>query len=130
MKNTASMFIMLGTLGVFNLAQAEGPDAAAIKQMYDTARNTSGLVNYCVDKGFLKADSSENAKKMVAYVAGVPGGVDTTGGDKLEAYGREGKVHGGDGQYLPLEGNVPQGVEAWCKDAGEGLRQGLKSVGL
>ncbi len=38
-------------------------------------------MSYCVDKGFLKADSIDNAK-MVAYVAAIPGGVDTRDGDK------------------------------------------------
>lgn len=71
--------------GLFNTANAEGMDPAALKNVYDITRNTSGLMSYCVDKGFLKADSIDNAKKMVAYVAAIPGGVDIRDGDKREA---------------------------------------------
>ncbi|WDG77762.1 hypothetical protein PUP68_19265 [Pseudomonas chlororaphis] len=130
MKNAALTFVIASTLGSFNLAHAEGLDPVAMKKMYDATRNSSGLITYCVDKGFLKADSTESAKKMVAYVAGIPGGMDTSGGDKSEAYGQEGKVMGQDGQYKSLEIGAPQGVEAWCKGADEGIRKGLESVGL
>ena len=60
-------------------------------------------MSYCVDKGFLKADSIDNAKKMVAYVAAIPGGVDTRDGDKREAMGREGNVLNDDGKVVALE---------------------------
>lgn len=64
--------MIAATLGLFNTANAEGMDPAALKNVYDITRNTSGLMSYCVDKGFLKADSIDNAKKMVAYVAAIP----------------------------------------------------------
>ncbi|MEX0633223.1 hypothetical protein M8494_18915 [Serratia ureilytica] len=83
--------MIAATLGLFNTANAEGMDPAALKNVYDITRNTAGLMSYCVDKGFLKADSIDNAKKMVAYVAAIPGGV-TRDGDKREAMGREGNA--------------------------------------
>ena len=76
-------------------------------------------MSYCVDKGFLKADSIDNAKKMVAYVAAIPGGVDTRDGDKREAMGREGNVLNDDGKVVALE-KAPQGLQAWCQQADEG----------
>ena len=128
MKNTALILAMTAAFGNFNLAHAEGPDPAALKGMYDTGRNMSGLINHCVDKGFLKADSTENAKKMVAFVAGIPGGMDKSDGDKNEAHGRKGEVLES-GEYKSLE-NSPLGLKEWCQQADEGMRQGLKSVGL
>ncbi|WP_440507317.1 hypothetical protein, partial [Serratia nevei] len=97
--------------------------------VYDITRNTAGLMSYCVDKGFLKADSIDNAKKMVAYVAAIPGGVDTRDGDKREAMGREGNVLNDDGKVVALEKEAPQGLQAWCQQADEGIRQGLTSIG-
>ncbi|MDN3222568.1 hypothetical protein [Pseudomonas nunensis] len=130
MKNTALIFVLASTFSTFNLAQAEDVDPAVLKNVYDSTRNISGLITYCVDKGFLKSDSTVNAKKMVAYAAGMPGGLDTRDGDKNEAYGREGKGKGPDGKYESVESAAPQGVAAWCKGADEGVREGLKSVGL
>ncbi|AOE98378.1 hypothetical protein SMQE08_06560 [Serratia marcescens] len=129
MKKTILTGVIAATLGLFNTANAEGMDPAALKNVYDITRNTSGLMSYCVDKGFLKADSIDNAKKMVAYVAAIPGGVDTRDGDKREAMGREGNVLNDDGKVVALEKEAPQGLQAWCQQADEGIRQGLTSIG-
>lgn len=129
MKKNILTGIIAATLGLFNTANAEGMDPAALKNVYDITRNTAGLMSYCVDKGFLKADSIDNAKKMVAYVAAIPGGVDTRDGDKREAMGREGNVLNDDGKVVALEKEAPQGLQAWCQQADEGIRQGLTSIG-
>ncbi|BEM27106.1 MULTISPECIES: hypothetical protein [Serratia] len=129
MKKSILTGIIAATLGLFNTANAEGMDPAALKNVYDITRNTAGLMSYCVDKGFLKADSIDNAKKMVAYVAAIPGGVDTRDGDKREAMGREGNVLNDDGKVVALEKEAPQGLQAWCQQADEGIRQGLTSIG-
>ncbi|MDP8604150.1 hypothetical protein QZQ69_07195 [Serratia marcescens] len=129
MKKSILTGMIAATLGLFNTANAEGMDPAALKNVYDITRNTAGLMSYCVDKGFLKADSIDNAKKMVAYVAAIPGGVDTRDGDKREAMGREGNVLNDDGKVAALEKEAPQGLQAWCQQADEGIRQGLTSIG-
>ncbi|MBH2960675.1 hypothetical protein [Serratia marcescens] len=129
MKKSILTGMIAATLGLFNTANAEGMDPAALKNVYDITRNTAGLMSYCVDKGFLKADSFDNAKKMVAYVAAIPGGVDTRDGDKREAMGREGNVLNDDGKVVALEKEAPQGLQAWCQQADEGIRQGLTSIG-
>ncbi|WP_418080288.1 hypothetical protein [Serratia marcescens] len=129
MKKSILTGMIAATLGLFNTANAEGMDPAALKNIYDITRNTAGLMSYCVDKGFLKADSIDNAKKMVAYVAAIPGGVDTRDGDKREAMGREGNVLNDDGKVVALEKEAPQGLQAWCQQADEGIRQGLTSIG-
>ncbi|ELH4238152.1 hypothetical protein V4287_000977 [Serratia marcescens] len=129
MKKNILAGMIAATLGLFNTANAEGMDPAALKNVYDITRNTAGLMSYCVDKGFLKADSIDNAKKMVAYVAAIPGGVDTRDGDKREAMGREGNVLNDDGKVVALEKEAPQGLQAWCQQADEGIRQGLTSIG-
>ena len=113
MKKNILTGMIAATLGLFNTANAEGMDPAALKNVYDITRNTAGLMSYCVDKGFLKADSIDNAKKMVAYVAAIPGGVDTRDGDKREAMGREGNVLNDDGKVVALEKEAPQGLQAW-----------------
>ncbi|MGE8099533.1 hypothetical protein [Pseudomonas fluorescens] len=130
MKKAIVVFVMASALGSFGHAYAEGPDSVEMKGMYDGSRNSSGLISYCVDKGFLKSDSIENAKKMVAYVSGVPVEIDKRDGDKSEANGRKGLVRVGEGQYKDLQTSAPQGVEVWCEQADEGLRKGLSSVGL
>ncbi|HFT7664119.1 hypothetical protein ACTVPT_01535 [Serratia bockelmannii] len=129
MKKSILTGMIAVTLGLFNTANAEGMDPAALKNVYDITRNTAGLMSYCVDKGFLKAESIDNAKKMVAYVAAIPGGVDTRDGDKREAMGREGNVLNDDGKVVALEKEAPQGLQAWCQQADEGIRQGLTSIG-
>ncbi|MEG9832776.1 hypothetical protein GW643_22975 [Serratia marcescens] len=129
MKKSILTGMIAATLGLFNTANAEGMDPAALKNVYDITRNTAGLMSYCVDKGFLKADSIDNAKKMVAYVAAIPGGVDTRDGDKREAMGREGNVLNDDGKVVALEKEAPQGLQAWCQQTDEGIRQGLTSIG-
>ncbi|EQA4235637.1 hypothetical protein ACX2XH_001750 [Serratia marcescens] len=129
MKKSILTGMIAATLGLFNTANAEGMDPAALKNVYDITRNTAGLMSYCVDKGFLKADSIDNAKKMMAYVAAIPGGVDTRDGDKREAMGREGNVLNDDGKVVALEKEAPQGLQAWCQQADEGIRQGLTSIG-
>ncbi|HAT4984285.1 TPA: hypothetical protein I9786_002685 [Serratia marcescens] len=129
MKKSILTGMIAATLGLFNTANAEGMDPAALKNVYDITRNTAGLMSYCVDKGFLKADSIDNAKKMVAYVAAIPGGVDTRDGNKREAMGREGNVLNDDGKVVALEKEAPQGLQAWCQQADEGIRQGLTSIG-
>ncbi|EMB6256163.1 hypothetical protein V3508_004756 [Serratia marcescens] len=129
MKKSILTGMIAATLGLFNTANAEGMDPAALKNVYDITRNTAGLMSYCVDKGFLKADSIDNAKKMVAYVAAIPGGVDTRDGDKREAMGREGNVLNDDGKVVALEKEAPHGLQAWCQQADEGIRQGLTSIG-
>ncbi|CAI1525040.1 TPA: hypothetical protein ACKQES_002170 [Serratia marcescens] len=129
MKKSILTGMIAATLGLFNTANAEGMDPAALKNVYDITRNTAGLMSYCVDKGFLKAESIDNAKKMVAYVAAIPGGVDTRDGDKREAMGREGNVLNDDGKVVALEKEAPQGLQAWCQQADEGTRQGLTSIG-
>ena len=129
MKKSILTGMIAATLGLFNTANAEGMDPAALKNVYDITRNTAGLMSYCVDKGFLKAESIDNAKKMVAYVAAIPGGVETRDGDKREAMGREGNVLNDDGKVAALEKEAPQGLQAWCQQADEGIRQGLTSIG-
>ncbi|QHI77210.1 hypothetical protein [Serratia sp. NGAS9] len=129
MKKSILTGMIAATLGLFNTANAEGMDPAALKNVYDITRNTAGLMSYCVDKGFLKAESIDNAKKMVAYVAAIPGGVDTRDGDKREAMGREGNVLNDDGKVVALKKEAPQGLQAWCQQADEGIRQGLTSIG-
>jgi hypothetical protein len=130
MKPTAVLLALTAALGTFSLAHADDPDPAVMKkQMYDMGRNMSGLINHCIDKGFLKADSAENAKKMVAYVAGIPGGMDQSDGDKSEAHGRKGEALQ-NGDYLNLEQTSSLSLKQWCQQADEGMRQGLKSVGL
>ncbi|HFF9490900.1 hypothetical protein PTR91_06460 [Serratia bockelmannii] len=129
MKKSILTGMIAATLGLFNTANAEGMDPAALKNVYDITRNTAGLMSYCVDKGFLKAESIDNAKKMVAYVAAIPGGVDTRDGNKREAMGREGNVLNDDGKVVALEKEAPQGLQAWCQQADEGIRQGLTSIG-
>ncbi|HGE8319489.1 hypothetical protein [Serratia marcescens] len=129
MKKSILTGMIAATLGLFNTANAEGMDPATLKNVYDITRNTAGLMSYCVDKGFLKAESIDNAKKMVAYVAAIPGGVDTRDGDKREAMGREGNVLNDDGKVVALEKEAPQGLQAWCQQADEGIRQGLTSIG-
>ncbi len=129
MKKSILTGMIAATLGLFNTANAEGMDPAALKNVYDITRNTAGLMSYCVDKGFLKAESIDNAKKMMAYVAAIPGGVDTRDGDKREAMGREGNVLNDDGKVVALEKEAPQGLQAWCQQADEGIRQGLTSIG-
>ncbi|MBH2796259.1 hypothetical protein I5Q20_09325 [Serratia marcescens] len=129
MKKSILTGMIAATLGLFNTANAEGMDPAALKNVYDITRNTAGLMSYCVDKDFLKAESIDNAKKMVAYVAAIPGGVDTRDGDKREAMGREGNVLNDDGKVVALEKEAPQGLQAWCQQADEGIRQGLTSIG-
>lgn len=129
MKKSILTGMIAATLGLFNTANAEGMEPAALKNVYDITRNTAGLMSYCVDKGFLKAESIDNAKKMVAYVAAIPGGVDTRDGDKREAMGREGNVLNDDGKVVALEKEAPQGLQAWCQQADEGIRQGLTSIG-
>ncbi|BEL84059.1 hypothetical protein ACJ8JY_11800 [Serratia sp. CY54039] len=129
MKKSILTGMIAATLGLFNTANAEGMDPAALKNVYDITRNTAGLMSYCVDKGFLKAESIDNAKKMVAYVAAIPGGVETRDGDKREAMGREGNVLNDDGKVVALEKEAPQGLQAWCQQADEGIRQGLTSIG-
>lgn len=129
MKKSILTGMIAATLGLFNTANAEGMDPAALKNVYDITRNTAGLMSYCVDKGFLKAESIDNAKKMVAYVAAIPGGVDTRDGDKREAMGREGNVLNDDGKVVALEKEAPQCLQAWCQQADEGIRQGLTSIG-
>ncbi|MFJ2465255.1 hypothetical protein [Pseudomonas sp. NPDC087615] len=91
----------------------------------------SGLINNCVDKGFLKADSTVNANKMVAFVAGIPGAMDKSDGDKNEAHGRKGEVLA-NGEYKNLESSLPPNLtlKQWCEQADQGMRQGLKRVGL
>lgn len=91
----------------------------------------SGLIKHCVDKGYLKADSTENANKMVAFVANMPGKFDKADGDKNESFGRKGDVLA-DGQYKSLEGNLPPdlSLKQWCEQADQGMREGLKQFGL
>ena len=131
MKNTALILALITAIGTVNVAHAEELDAATLKGMYDTGRNMSGLINHCVDKGFLKAESTVNANKMVAYVAGVPGQMDKSDGDKNEAHGRKGEVFA-DGEYKSLEANLPPSLtlKQWCAQADQGMRQGLERVGL
>jgi len=131
MKNTAVILALTATFGFSTLARAEAPDPATLKGMYDTGRNMSGLIKHCVDKGYLKADSTENANKMVAFVANMPGAFDKADGDKNEGLGRKGEVLT-DGQYKSLQGNLPPdlSLKQWCVQADQGMRKGLKQIGL
>ncbi len=131
MKATSLILAMAATFGISGLASAAAPDSATLKGMYDTGRNMSGLIKHCVDKGYLKADSTENANKMVAFVANMPGEFDKADGDKNEGFGRKGEVLT-DGQYKSLEGNLPPNLnlKQWCEQADQGMRQGLKRIGL
>ena len=131
MKATSLFLAIAATVGISSLASAEAPDSATLKGMYDTGRNMSGLIKHCVDKGYLKADSTENANKMVAFVANMPGEFDKADGDKNEGFGRKGEVLA-DGQYKSLEGNLPPdlSLKQWCEQADQGMREGLKQFGL
>lgn len=131
MKNTAVILALTATFGLSTLARAEAPDPATLKGMYDTGRNMSGLIKHCVDKGYLKADSTENANKMVAFVANMPGAFDKTDGDKNESFGRKGEVLA-DGRYKSLKSNLPPdlSLKQWCVQADQGMREGLKQIGL
>ncbi|MFK7670271.1 hypothetical protein [Pseudomonas lundensis] len=103
------------------------PDTATLKQIYDTSRSMSGLIAYCVDQSHLKKDSLVQAEKMVDYVSNMPATFDKSSGDAIEKAGRQGKIPGSDGQLMNIS-DAPQGLEAWCKSADEGLRLGLKSI--
>lgn len=131
MKATSLFLAIAATVGISSLARAEASDPATLKGMYDTGRNMSGLIKHCVDKGYLKADSTENANKMVAFVANMPGAFDKADGDKNESLGRKGEVLA-DGQYKSLKSNLPPdlSLEQWCKQADQGMREGLKQIGL
>lgn len=131
MKATSLILALTATFGLSTLARAEAPDPATLKGMYDTGRNMSGLIKHCVDKGYLKADSTENANKMVAFVANMPGAFDKADGDKNESFGRKGEVLT-DGQYKSLQGNLPPdlSLKQWCVQADQGMRKGLKQIGL
>lgn len=131
MKNSALILALTAAFGTFNVAHAEVPNAAQLKQMYDTGRNMSGLIKHCVDKGFLKADSTENANKMAAFVEGIPGLEDKSAGDKNEANGRKGQVLAS-GKYESLKDNLPPNLnlQQWCEQADQGMRQGLQRAGL
>lgn len=131
MKYTALLLAMTAAFGVSSLAHAEEIDAATLKSVYDSGRNTTGLIKHCVDKGFLKADSTANADKMAAFVEGMPGPVDKKDGDKNEAQGRKGEVLV-EGEYQKLETGLPASLslKQWCEQADEGMRHGLKQVGL
>lgn len=131
MKATSLFLAIAATVGISSLACAEAPDPATLKGMYDTGRNMSGLIKHCVDKGYLKADSTENANKMVAFVANMPGAFDKADGDKNEGFGRKGEVLA-DGQYKSLQGNLPPdlSLKQWCVQADQGMREGLKQIGL
>jgi len=131
MKNIAVILALTATFGLCALARADAPDPATLKGMYDTGRNMSGLIKHCVDKGYLKADSTENANKMVAFVANMPGAFDKADGDKNESLGRKGEVLA-DGQYKSLQGNLPPdlSLKQWCEQADQGMREGLKQIGL
>lgn len=131
MKATSLFLAIAATVGISSLARAEAPDPATLKGMYDTGRNMSGLIKHCVDKGYLKADSTENANKMVAFVANMPGAFDKADGDKNESFGRKGEVLA-DGQYKSLQGNLPPdlSLKQWCVQADQGMREGLKQIGL
>jgi hypothetical protein len=129
---TASLILAItAAIGTFNLAHADGKDAATLKGIYDTGRNMSGLIKSCVDKGFLKADSAENANKMVVFVDNMPGDFDKRDGDKNEQFGRKGEVLA-NGEYKSLESNLPPNLtlKQWCEQADQGMRQGLKRMGL
>ncbi|WP_416052109.1 hypothetical protein [Cupriavidus basilensis] len=101
-------------------------DPAVLKGMYDMSRNVAGLTSYCVGKGFLKADSVKNARKMVGLIAGIPG-VDTSGGEASEAAGLRGNVLMPDGKEQGIESS-PLGAKQWCKDSAQGVSDGLKSA--
>ncbi|WP_242208990.1 MULTISPECIES: hypothetical protein [unclassified Pseudomonas] len=131
MKYTALILAMTAALGTASFAQAEEIDPAALKNAYDMGRNSVGLINHCVDKGFLKADSTKNANKMAAFMAGMPGQVNKSDGDKIEAQGRKGEVLV-NGEYQKLEGNLPPtlSLKQWCQQADQGMRNGLEQAGL
>ncbi|MDF3887241.1 hypothetical protein [Cupriavidus basilensis] len=126
MNKKISVFLMAaGTIGLSAPAHAQA-DPAVLKGMYEMSRNVAGLTSYCVGKGFLKADSIKNARKMVALMAGLPG-VDTSGGNASEAAGLRGKVRLSDGREEGIESSPP-GVRQWCKDSAQGVSDGLKSA--
>lgn len=103
------------------------PDPATLKQIYDSSRSVSGLITYCVDKGILKKDSLENAKKMVDYASNMPAKFDKSSGNEMEKIGTQGKIKGSDGTLINIS-DAPQGLDVWCKSADEGVREGLKSM--
>lgn len=57
--------------------------------------------------------------------------VDKSDGDKIEAQGRKGEMFM-NGEYQKLEGNLPPtlSLKQWCEQADQGMRNGLKQVGL
>ncbi|WP_339466078.1 hypothetical protein [Pseudomonas sp. EA_65y_Pfl2_P74] len=131
MKIASLILAMAAVFGICNIAHADGKDAATLKGIYDIGRNMSGLVKNCVDKGFLKADSVESANKMVVFVDNMPGDFDKHDGDKNEQSGRKGEVLA-NGEYKNLESNLPPNLtlKQWCEQADQGMREGLKRVGL
>lgn len=131
MKIASLILAMAAAFGTCSLAHAEGQDAATLKGVYDNGRNMSGLIKGCVDKGILKADSAESANKMVAFVDKMPGDFDKRDGDRNEEFGRKGKALV-NGEYKSLEGNLPPNItlKQWCEQADQGMRQGLKRMGL
>ncbi|PMQ08986.1 hypothetical protein PseAD21_22470 [Pseudomonas sp. AD21] len=131
MKIASLILAMAAAFGTCSLAHAEGQDAATLKGVYDNGRNMSGLIKSCVDKGILKADSAENANKMVAFVGNMPGDFDKRDGDRNEEFGRKGEALV-NGEYKSLESNLPPSLtlKQWCEQADQGMRQGLKRMGL
>ncbi|MDF3831934.1 hypothetical protein P3W85_03035 [Cupriavidus basilensis] len=126
MKKKISAFLMAASMTALSAPAHAQADPAALKGMYDMSRNVAGLTSYCVGKGFLKEDSVRNARKMVGLIAAIPG-VDTSGGDASEAIGLRGKVQMADGKEEGIESSK-LGAKQWCKEAAQGVSNGLKSA--
>ena len=103
------------------------PDAATLKQIYDTSRSMSGLISYCVEQGVLKKESQADAGKMVDYVTNMPATFDKSAGDAMEKTGRQGMTQGSDGKLSNIK-ETQQGLKGWCTSADQALRLGLKSM--
>ncbi len=127
MKITILIIAVATIFGTFHPAQAAGKDDVMMKQIYDTARNNLGLIQYCADKEFLKEDSTENANKMAIVLYKMPGDFDKSDGIKNQALGRKGVVLV-NGEFITLESNLPSklSLRQWCELADQHMREGLK----
>ncbi|EHP43731.1 hypothetical protein OR16_06499 [Cupriavidus basilensis OR16] len=124
-KKMSAILMAASTIVLAAPAHAQA-DPAALKGMYDMSRNVVGLTSYCVGKGFLKADSVKNARKMVGLIAEIPG-VDTSAGEASETSGLRGNVLMPDGKEEGIESSK-LGARQWCKDAAQGVSNFLKSA--
>ncbi len=127
MKIAILAFVVATVFGTFHPAQAAEKNDSMMKQIYDSARNNSGLIKFCADKGYLKEDSTDNVNKLAIILYKMPGDFDKSDGNRNEALGRKGEVLV-DGKFRSLESNLPSNLtlEEWCGLADQHMREGLK----